>query len=189
MVLEDPAEGDRLLDELAGVLPAPGVRVGAASSLDDVTLEARRAHVLVVRHHVDVFEGTLRSNVRTHEEPDWPSGPRRLARSTTSSPSIPDGLDRAVAAGGTSLSGGQRQRLALACALAARPPVLVLQDPTTAVDAVTEHDIAAGLRAALPADGIAVVLTSSPALLAAADRVVHVATDRSSRHRHARRAC
>lgn len=178
VVLEDPADGDRLLDELAGVLPAPGVRVGCVE-LDDVTLAARRAHVLVVRHHVDVFEGTLRSNVRTHEEPDWPSV---LAASALDDVVAldPDGLDRAVAAGGTSLSGGQRQRLALARALAARPPVLVLQDPTTAVDAVTEHDIAAGLRAALPADGIAVVLTSSPALLAAADRVVHVATDRST---------
>ncbi|MEI5672289.1 MULTISPECIES: ABC transporter ATP-binding protein [unclassified Nocardioides] len=175
VLLEDPAVGDRLLDELAGVLPAPGVRVGEVE-LDAVGLNARRAHVLVVRHHVDVFEGTLRSNVLTHGEPDWPTVLTASALDDVVDLD-PDGLDRAVAAGGTSLSGGQRQRLALARALAARPPVLVLQDPTTAVDAVTEHDIAHGLRAALPGEGIAVVLTSSPALLAAADRVVHVAAD------------
>lgn len=175
VLLEDPAAGDRLLDELVGAVPAPGVRIGDVA-LDDLTLVARRGHVLVVRHHVDVFEGTLRSNVLTREEPDWGSV---LAASALEDVIglDPDGLDREVAAGGTSLSGGQRQRLALARALAARPPVLVLQDPTTAVDAVTEHDIATRLHAALPADAIAVVLTSSPALLAAADRVVHVALD------------
>lgn len=175
VLLEDPSVGDRLLDGLAGVGPAPGLRVGDVA-LDDVGLAARREHVLVVRHHVDVFEGSLRSNVTTHGEPDWPTV---LAASALDDvvDLDPAGLDRAVAAGGTSLSGGQRQRLALARALAARPPVLVLQDPTTAVDAVTEHEIATRLRGALPADGIAIVLTSSPALLAAADRVVHVAAD------------
>lgn len=178
VLLEDPAAGDRLLDELAGTVPAPGVRLGEVE-LDDVALAARRAHVLVVRHHVDVFEGTLRSNVLTRDEPDWAAV---LAASALEDviDLDPDGLDRPVAAGGTSLSGGQRQRLALARALAARPPVLVLQDPTTAVDAVTEHDIATRLHAALPADAIVVVLTSSPALLAAADRVVHVALDGST---------
>jgi putative ABC transport system ATP-binding protein len=175
VLLEDPAEGDRLLDRLAGTVPAPGVRLGGVA-LDDLALGTRLAHVLVVRHHVDVFEGTLRSNVRTGAEPDWPTV---LAASALEDvvELDPAGLDRAVAAGGTSLSGGQRQRLALARALAARPPVLVLQDPTTAVDAVTEHEIGGRLHAALPGDAIAVVLTSSPALLAAADRVVHVALD------------
>ncbi|AGL15076.1 ABC transporter ATP-binding protein [Actinoplanes sp. N902-109] len=87
----------------------------------------------------------------------------------------PGGLDEPVAERGASLSGGQRQRLALARALLARPPVLVLHDPTTAVDAVTEHAIAHGIRALRhgPDAGFAtVVITSSPALLAATDRVV-----------------
>ena len=51
--------------------------------------------------------------------------------------SLPGGLTRIVGENGRTLSGGQRQRVALARAFAAAPPVLVLHDPTTAVDSVT----------------------------------------------------
>ena len=90
---------------------------------------------------------------------------------------LPGGLDGTLGERGRSLSGGQRQRVALARALAADPAVLVLHDPTTAVDAVTEARIAAGLRR-LRAGRTTIVVTSSPALLAAADRVVLVAGGR-----------
>ena len=76
--------------------------------------------------------------------------------------------------GGSSLSGGQRQRLTLARSLAADPPVLVLRDPTTAIDAVTEHQIATGLRTRRETGRATLVVTSSPTLLAAADEVVWV---------------
>jgi ABC-type Fe3+/spermidine/putrescine transport system ATPase subunit len=69
------------------------------------------------------------------------------------------------------LSGGQRQRVALARALATDAPVLVLHEPTTAVDAATEHRIAAGIRA-VRGHRTTVLVTTSPTLLAAADRVV-----------------
>ncbi|GAB3115319.1 ABC transporter ATP-binding protein [Streptomyces calidiresistens] len=72
---------------------------------------------------------------------------------------------------GRSLSGGQRQRLALARSLLADPPVLVLDEPTSAVDAHTEARIGAALRE-LRAGRTTVVLTSSPLLLEHADRVV-----------------
>jgi putative ABC transport system ATP-binding protein len=86
---------------------------------------------------------------------------------------LPDGAHTAVSEQGRSLSGGQRQRVALARALAADPPVLVLHDPTTAVDSVTEAEIAAGLRA-VRRNRTTIAVTSSPALLAVADRVVLV---------------
>ena len=60
---------------------------------------------------------------------------------------LPDGLDGEVEERGRSFSGGQRQRLALARALLADPEVLVLVEPTSAVDAHTEARIAERLRA------------------------------------------
>lgn len=82
-----------------------------------------------------------------------------------------DGLDYAIRDRGANLSGGQRQRLSLARALAADAEVLVLHDPTTAVDAVTEQLIARNV-AKLRRGRTTLVLTSSPALLDAADRVL-----------------
>ena len=81
--------------------------------------------------------------------------------------------DRDLGESGRALSGGQRQRVALARALATDAPVLVLHEPTTAVDAATEHRIAAGIRA-LRAGRTTLLITTSPTLLAAADRVVLV---------------
>ncbi|WP_229808315.1 ATP-binding cassette domain-containing protein, partial [Actinomadura livida] len=86
---------------------------------------------------------------------------------------LPRGTATVLTERGRSLSGGQRQRVALARALAAAAPVLVLHDPTTAVDAFTEARIAAGVREAR-GGRTTIVVATSPALLAAADRVVFV---------------
>ncbi len=83
-----------------------------------------------------------------------------------------------LADGATDLSGGQRQRLALARAVAADAPVLVLHDPLTAVDAVTEDEVAGRLFTARRTDGgVTVVVTSSPPLLARCDRVLFIGHD------------
>ncbi|MFT2016333.1 ABC transporter transmembrane domain-containing protein [Streptomyces sp. 796.1] len=74
---------------------------------------------------------------------------------------------------GRSLSGGQRQRLALARSLVTDPDVLVLDEPTSAVDSHTEARIADGLRG-LRAGRTTVVFASSPLLLDRADRVVFI---------------
>ncbi|MFI7244872.1 ABC transporter transmembrane domain-containing protein [Streptomyces qinglanensis] len=80
---------------------------------------------------------------------------------------------------GRSLSGGQRQRLALARSLLTDPPVLVLDEPTSAVDSHTEARIAREL-AALRSGRTTVVFTSSPLLLDSADRVVFVHGSRAA---------
>lgn len=182
LVVDEQAVSDELVDLLAATRPDGGRVTLGGTPLPDATLDAVRAAIVVSRHRVDVFEGTLRSNVVTGQDPAdaWPG--------VLSASALEDvvrlderGLDRPVEAGGTTLSGGQRQRLALARAVAARPRVLVLQDPTTGVDAVTEAQIASALRDGLPSSTAVVLMTSSPALLAAADRVVHIASDGTRR--------
>lgn len=83
---------------------------------------------------------------------------------------LPDRLDTVVAERGRTFSGGQRQRLVLARALTLDPEVLVLVEPTSAVDAHTEARIAERLRAHR-AGRTTVVTTSSPLLLDAVDEV------------------
>ena len=74
---------------------------------------------------------------------------------------------------GSALSGGQRQRVALARAVAADPEVLILVNPTSSVDTVTEHHIAQELHR-VRAGRTTVVISDSPAFRAVADRVVEV---------------
>ena len=87
--------------------------------------------------------------------------------------SLPGGLDSVVTEKGRSFSGGQRQRLVLARALAADPEILVLVEPTSAVDAHTEARIARRLREAR-AGRTTVIAATSPLVLDQADKVVLV---------------
>ncbi|CCH30794.1 ABC transporter ATP-binding protein [Actinosynnema sp. NPDC047251] len=153
----DPEEGRLTLD---------------GTPLTDIAPDALRTAVLVSPHDADLFEGTVQDNILAGGSGDV-SAAVRAAQVDRMAAALPDGLATAVTERGRSLSGGQRQRVALARALHADPPVLVLHDPTTAVDAVTEAAIAAGLRD-VRAGRTTIVLCSSPALLAVADRVVYV---------------
>jgi putative ABC transport system ATP-binding protein len=169
--------------------------------------------VLVEHHSAHLFDGTIRENLIPAPSRGTPGvagspsgGPPDIAGALLAAAADdvveahPDGLDHRLTDGGANLSGGQRQRIALARALAGDPPVLVLHDPTTAVDPVTEEAIAGGiarLRGAGGASGASgasstgstsstdgasqdstarctVVITSSPTLLSRATRVVVV---------------
>lgn len=149
---------------------APGAVDGR---LDGVALRALppgayRSRVVVAPHRATLFGGTLRENVAAAGgAPDLVDVAVRAAACDD----FAADLDVPVGEGGNRLSGGQRQRVALARALAGDAPVLVLHDPTTAVDSVTEHAIAGRLRA-VRAGRSTLVVTSSPALLGACDRVV-----------------
>ncbi|MET9552247.1 ABC transporter ATP-binding protein [Streptomyces sp. NPDC006645] len=146
------------------------VRVGG-QALSDLSIEAVREYMLVNPYDGEIFAGTLRTNID-------PSGTSRMIPEAVEASMLTDvvalhrdGLDYAVRDRGANLSGGQRQRLSLARALATDSEILVLHDPTTAVDAVTEQLVARNI-AKLRRGRTTVVITSSPALLDAADRVL-----------------
>ena len=96
---------------------------------------------------------------------------------------LPEGLDTLVAERGREFSGGQQQRLRLTRALVADPPVLVLVEPTSAVDAHTEARIGSRLAAAR-AGRTTVVCTTSPLVLDQADHVIYVESGRVARRGH-----
>jgi putative ABC transport system ATP-binding protein len=185
---EQPADAAALMTLLRGeTAPDAGAVTLADVPLTELRIDHAHARLLVADHHVDLFEGSLRSNL----DPTGVLDADQVAAVLEASAAVDivttseHGLDEPVAVNGTTLSGGQRQRLGLARALAADPPVLVLHDPTTAVDAVTEQRIADGLHGLRHADGLrrtTLVITSSPALLARADLVVHLRHGRVVAH-------
>ena len=88
---------------------------------------------------------------------------------------LPGGWDTVLGDGGTGISQGQRQRLTLARALARPSPVVLLDEPTAALDGATEQRVLAGIvRAA--AGRTVVLVTHRPAPLAVADRVIELDT-------------
>jgi putative ABC transport system ATP-binding protein len=173
-VVAEPVDAAALVDCLDRSVDADGgvVRVGGVDHAELTLDEARRA-VMVSHHDAPLFGGTIGENVVAAAR----SADQAMA-SVLAAASLDDvlvavegGLDGSITDEGRSLSGGQRQRVALARALAADAPVLVLHEPSTAVDTATEHRIAAGIRS-LREGRTTIVITASPPLLAAADRVV-----------------
>ena len=162
----------------------------AAELLSALTSHARSlgpARMLVAPHDVDLFEGTIGSNITmvvadersdAADEADHPPIPAEVLTASGADELldlVDGGLDYRIQELGGNLSGGQRQRVALARALNAAPQILVLAEPTTAVDAVTEARIADGLcrLRRRTQEQATIILTSSPAFLAAADTVVY----------------
>lgn len=178
----DVRDGDAIVDAVSGRIDA-GARVGE-TAISPAERAGLRSDLLVEPHVVDLFDGTLREQLATRA-PDgtatdgsddaWADAALRAAGAEDMLRILPEGYDSRILDRGSNLSGGQRQRIALARAVAADTPVLVLQDPTTAVDAVTEQHIAEALVAARSrTDRATLVITRSPALLRAAAHVVHL---------------
>ncbi|MGW2052201.1 ABC transporter ATP-binding protein [Streptomyces sp. NPDC001858] len=145
----------------------------------ELTAQEYRSRVTFTPHRVMLFSGTIRDNLTaTAASPELVTAAVRAAACGD----FAADLDLPVGEDGNRFSGGQLQRLALARALASDAPVLVLHDPTTAVDSVTEHTIAKRLRD-VRAGRSTLLITSSPALLGSCDRVVDLLEDAPMRVR------
>ncbi|MFF3906759.1 ABC transporter transmembrane domain-containing protein [Streptomyces sp. NPDC001848] len=149
--------------------------------LDELPLESARTAVLVQDKDPVLLSGSLRDlldvpasgEVGAEEALAAAQCGDVLDALMEGSPDTDDPMNARITERGRSLSGGQRQRLALARSLITDPQVLVLDEPTSAVDSHTEARIAEGIRR-LRAGRTTVVFTSSPLLLDRADRVVLV---------------
>lgn len=166
VVSPDPVEASALADRLGRYVDAE-VRLGGVL-LSDLPLEVVRRRVQVVDKDALLLSGVLRDELGGGDvEVD---AAVHAACAADVLDALSDGLDTVLEERGRQLSGGQRQRLVLARALLADPEVLVLDEPTSAVDAHTEARIADRLREAR-AGRTTVVLTTSPLVLDRADEV------------------
>ncbi|MGW0776659.1 ABC transporter transmembrane domain-containing protein [Streptomyces sp. NPDC002835] len=189
VVCGDPDAAGQLAERLGG-RPTdpdglPSVLLGGVA-LDGVPLAQARAAVLIQDKDPVLLSGTLAELL------DVPASGQVAADRALAAAECGDVLDALAQASldhdpmsapiterGRSLSGGQRQRLALVRSLVTDPEVLVLDEPTSAVDSHTEAKIADGVRK-LRSGRTTVVFTSSPLLLDRAERVVLVHEGRAA---------
>jgi len=157
----------RLYDASGGRVLVDGVDVRdvALSELRRVVATAFEDPVLI---SASVRENVALGRVGAPDDEVWAA--LRVASADGFVAALPWGLSTRIGEQGLSLSGGQRQRLALARAVLGRPPVLVLDDPLSALDVHTEAEVEAALRRVL--GGVtALVVAHRPSTVQLADRV------------------
>ncbi|WP_219465071.1 ABC transporter transmembrane domain-containing protein [Nonomuraea rhizosphaerae] len=195
------SQGGVLRDSYSGVTVQPGMltAVAAGTPEDAITIADRlgryadgdvtfgesdlaalpvaeiRSRILVADNAARLFTGRLRDelDVRGGASPEQVRQALHTACAEDIVEALPDGLDAPVAEAGREFSGGQQQRLRLARALLADPEVLILVEPTSAVDAHTEARIAERLAEAR-AGKTTLVCTTSPLVLDRTDHVLYV---------------
>lgn len=155
----DPTHGRVLLD---------GV------DLRDLRLDDLRRSIGTVFQETFLFNDTIAANIAFGQ----PAASRRqivraaeIAAADEFIRDLPSGYDTWLVDEGNNLSGGQRQRLAIARAILLEPPILLLDDPTAAVDAQTEHEILRSLEQAMRGR-TSIIVTHRPSILQRADMIV-----------------
>lgn len=165
----------RFLDPVAGSVTIDG------TDLRDLSLTDLRARVLLVDQAPFLFNASIAQNI-AFARPDATSDDIAAAASAAGlDPLIarlPEGLATRTGERGLALSAGERHRIAIARALLRQPDVLILDEPTAALDEETERLVALGLRRALP-HATLIVITHKPALAEMADHVFRLEQGRA----------
>jgi ATP-binding cassette subfamily B protein len=158
----------RLLDPDSGVVRLDG-RDLRAIALDDV-----RRHVVLVEQEPTLLHGTVAENIRyvsPHATDDQVRAAARAAGIATFIESLPQGYQTIVGERGLAMSAGERQRLAIARAFLANPTVLVLDEPTAALDPVSERHVTEGYESVMR-HRTTILISHRRELAMRADRVV-----------------
>ena len=183
LVSARPEETAEILARLGRTSPGQHDVTWGELRVDDLPISVVRAKAVVAQAHPQLFSGRLRDELTP--DPAYPITDEALLQAIhlvageDILEALPDGLDSEIEERGRSLSGGQRQRLVLARALLLDPEILLLVEPTSAVDAHTEARIITRLASAR-AGRTTVITSASPLVLAAADEVVLVEHGRAT---------
>ena len=170
----------RLFDVTGGSIRVDG------TDLRQLDLEELRTIVAVAFEDTTLFSSSVRDNVLLGAEPaSQAEADQLLAQALDVAQadfvySLPEGTDTLIGEEGLSLSGGQRQRVALARAIAARPRVLIMDDPLSALDVRTEELVEGRLREVLADTTTRVVVAHRPSTVSLADRVALMENGRIS---------
>ena len=156
----------RLYDVSSGQILVDGV------DIRNLSREELRSHIAMAFEDATLFSASVRENVLLGN-PDATEDDLKQALEIAQSQfayDLPDGLETRIGEEGMSLSGGQRQRLALARAVAAKPEILVLDDPLSALDVDTEKLVEDALRTVLTTTS-ALIVAHRPSTVQLADKV------------------
>lgn len=166
-----------LLNVVLGFVGPTGgrVRVGGVD-LAEVSPERWRERIAWVPQRPNLFAGSIAENVRLARpsaDPEQVRDALRAAGALSFVDALPQGTETVLGEDGGGLSAGQRQRLALARAFLADRPVVLLDEPTAALDGGTEAEVVEAVRR-LAVGRTVLLVVHRPALLAVADRVVRL---------------
>lgn len=178
----DSSDAEVLARRLARFEDSDGVTLGG-ESLSSLPISVVRSRVLLAQNGDRFFGGTVRHEIAPSDtaDPAEIAAALQVACATDIIDALPGGLDTHMRGRGRTFSGGQLQRLRLARAILSDADVTVLVEPTNAVDAYTEHSIAANLAAYQQSrrnSRSTVVFTVSPLLLQQAQLVAYVVDGR-----------
>ena len=141
----------------------------------DCALEWLRAQVAILLQDTVLFTGTVRENIaygsQASDEEIVAAAKAAVAHEFIRE--LPEGYETELGPQGIGLSGGQRQRIGIARTLLRDPPILLLDEPTTALDAAAEAQLLDGLRT-LVRGRTTILISHSPRLTRLADRVVRL---------------
>ncbi|HZM78740.1 MAG TPA: ABC transporter ATP-binding protein [Candidatus Limnocylindrales bacterium] len=170
LVADRPEDAVEIADRLGRYTEGPvtygGVKLSAA------TRAAVRERILVADNNARLFTGVLREELNPLDKPGLGAA-LHTASAEDIVEALPGGLDSFLAERGREFSGGQQQRLRLVRALMTEVPVLILVEPTSAVDAHTEARIASRLRE--HRQGLTTLITTtSPLVLDRVEKVSYV---------------
>jgi ATP-binding cassette, subfamily B, bacterial len=156
----------RLYDVTGGQVLVDGIDVR------DLSREELRSHIAMAFEDATLFSASVRENVLLGN-PEASEDDLKQALEIAQAQfvyDLPEGLETRIGEEGMSLSGGQRQRLALARSVAAKPEILVLDDPLSALDVDTEAMVEAALRTVLSTT-TALIVAHRPSTVQLADKV------------------